>query len=121
MSWCSIAGLADRLHDMLGKRYEFADGSSVDVTLVSYDPHSKTVRLHAVGGGRQTLPRDLFLRAILDGHLQESDKPGFVHDRETRFERERAARLERRKHHDAVGIQRRGGTIPLALVRGKRR
>jgi hypothetical protein len=109
------------LHDYLGRRFEFVDGSAPDVTVNSYDMAHGTVRLHIVGGSRQTMPLTLFLRAVREGTLQESDKAPFCHDHETKFERERARRKavreaeradmarERSKHANAVGFSTRGG------------
>lgn len=76
------------LHDLLGRRFRFVAGGGPDVTLVAVDPIKKVVRLHAVGGDRVNLPLDAFERLIDGGLLEESDLPGFVFDRETKFERE---------------------------------
>lgn len=69
------------LHDLLGRRFEFADKTTPDVTLVGGDPVAKTVTLHASDGGREVVPMKLFLRAYRKGSLVESMKPGFVNDR----------------------------------------
>jgi len=84
------------LHELLGRRFFFVDQSGPDVTLVAVDPIHKTVRLHAVGGDRVTLPLKHFERLIDRGGLEESDLPGFVFDRETKFEREARERKRRR-------------------------
>jgi ribosome modulation factor len=121
--------LRERLHDMLGQRFRFADRSAPDVTLVAVDPQQKTCRLHAIGGSRDTVPLDDFCRAIEHGVLIESNLPGFVLDRETKFDRERARRLERAamrragwKHWDAAGVAGRNKRIiPFdELLRRKR-
>jgi len=67
-------------HELLGRRFEFADKSAPDVTLVAGDPKEKTVRLHKLGGGAETIPMTMFAKALKQGALVESDKPGFVHD-----------------------------------------
>jgi hypothetical protein len=117
------------LHDYLGRRFEFADGSAPDVTVNSYDPRLGTVRLHIVGGARQTMPLTLFLRAVKDGALLESDKAPVCHDHETRFDKQRAARArmraERTKHKHAVGFSSRGGIRywddPSLKLKGRKR
>ena len=110
------------LDKYLGHRLEFADGSAPDVTVVSYDERAKTVRLHIVGGARQTMALPLFTKAVEEGALLESHRAPFVHPPETRFDRFRATRLERMKHRDSVGISTRGGIRTHAdMLKGRKR
>jgi hypothetical protein len=93
----------------LGKRFEFADGSAPDVTLISYDVRAGTVRLHCADGQRQTVPLHMFVRVLTEGALLESPRAPFVHDAETRWERAARERAERLGMAGRRGISVRGG------------
>jgi len=68
------------LSELMGRRFEFSDGSGPDLTLVSGDYETKMVTLHLQGGGRQTLPMRVFKQAVTQGALIESEKVGFVNE-----------------------------------------
>lgn len=106
------------LYDLTGRRFEFADKRTPDVTLVGGDPQAKTVRLHALDGTRQSVPTKLFLRAYRKGAIMESMLPGFVF--ETPAEATAARIMAQRrngilhprlKHRDSVGVAGRGKRI----------
>jgi hypothetical protein len=106
------------LHEMLGRRYEFADRSAPDVTLVGVDPKRKLVRLHALDGQRQTLPLPMFLSAVTRGALVESMLPSFVWDTPAeataasiRYRDNLGLRDPRDKHKDSAGVAGRGKRI----------
>jgi hypothetical protein len=99
------------IHDLLGRRFAFADGSTPDVTLVGGNVTTGVVRLHALDGTRQSVSMALFLRAYRKGSLVESELPGFVFDTPAHAT---AARIQaqrrngilhpRQKHIDSVGV-----------------
>src|SRR3954462_15646542 len=79
------------LIDMLGRRFEAVDRSFPDVTVVGYDVKANRLRLHVLGGDRQTVDLDLFERAYREGKVLEAKAAPFVHDRITKFHARRAA------------------------------
>lgn len=99
------------LHDLLGRRFEFTDKATPDITLVGVDPAAKMVRLHATDGTRQSVPTAVFLRAYRKGTIAESMLPGFVIDTPVqatamriRAQRRDGILRQRDKHRDAVGV-----------------
>lgn len=62
---------------LLGRRYEFADKSAQDMTIVGVDPE-KGARCHSMDGTRAWIPLVEITTAINMGILIESAKVGFV-------------------------------------------
>lgn len=75
------------LHDLLGRRYAFAEREGPDFTVVSYNTADDSCYVHvervAAGEDRGTLVLSKVLRAIKRGGLIESEKAPFVHERVT--------------------------------------
>lgn len=70
--------------DLLGRRYEFADGSAQDFTIVNYNTALDSCGVHfrdGLYGVRQHLRLSVVLKAIKAGAIQESDLAPFVADR----------------------------------------
>jgi hypothetical protein len=73
---------------LVGRRFEWRAPDQPDVTFVGGDPARRTIRAHAVGGARQTLPLADIINAVEVGALVESaygcpfvhDTPHLVHE-----------------------------------------
>lgn len=57
---------------LMGRRFEFADGSAPDVTVTGGDVQRATVRMHGLDGSRADLPLADVCRAVTEGVLVES-------------------------------------------------
>lgn len=65
---------ADRI---LGKRYEFVNGSAPDFTVTALD-RKKGVRCHATDGAKAWVVFSILQEAIIMGIIVESEKAPFV-------------------------------------------
>ncbi len=72
----------------LGRRFEFADKSAPDMTVVGGKPKEGKLRVHSTDGTRAWLPWAELMAAVQMGILIESSKPPFVFDREHDLQRE---------------------------------
>lgn len=112
----------NKLEHLLGRRFEFAAQAAPDVTLVAYDMKAGTVRLHVLGGARQSIPLAKFIKAVNAGALAETPKRPFVHDREDKFDIRKAIRTAG-KNVGSIGVMGKNKTIipHMQLLKGRTR